>query len=76
MSSNKEVFKDYNLTKEEIFEVAMMFIDNQIEIHKNLAEEALHDNNYGWAADYFKDTQVLLTIKIMEDKLYYRFIEE
>lgn len=70
------IFKSYGLTKEQVLEVVMLFITNQIGLHKGLAEEAFHDNNYEWAADYLKDVQALLHIKMMEDKLYHRFVQE
>lgn len=69
-------FKSYGLTKEQVLEVVMNFISNQIELHKNLAEEAMNDNNYEFAADYFKEVNTLLQIKMMEDKFYYRFVKE
>ena len=65
-----------NLAKEEVLEVVMNFISNQIELHKNLAEEAMNDNNYEFAADYFKEVNALLQIKMMEDKFYHRFVQE
>lgn len=69
-------FKSYGLTKEQVLEVVMNFISNQIELHKNLAEEAMNDNNYEFAADYFKEVNALLQIKMMEDKFYHRFVQE
>lgn len=69
-------FKSYGLTKEQVLEVVMLFIDSQISLHKELAWEAFSDQNYEWAADYFKDVQALLHIKMMEDKLYHRFTQE
>ena len=69
-------FKSYGLTKEQVLEVVMNFIGNQIELHKNLAEEAMNDNNYEFAADYFKEVNTLLQIKMMEDKFYHRFVQE
>lgn len=69
-------FKSYGLTKEQVLEVVMNFISNQIELHKNLAEEAMNDNNYEFAADYFKEVNTLLQIKMMEDKFYHRFVKE
>ena len=65
-----------NLAKEQVLEVVMNFISNQIELHKNLAEEAMNDNNYEFAADYFKEVNALLQIKMMEDKFYHRFVQE
>ena len=47
-----------------------------IELHKSLAEEAMNDNNYEFAADYFKEVNTLLQIKMMEDKFYHRFVKE
>lgn len=70
------LFKSYGLTKEQVLEVVMNFISNQIELHKNLAEEAMNDNNYEFAADYFKEVNALLQIKMMEDKFYHRFVQE
>lgn len=70
------LFKSYGLTKEQVLEVVMNFIGNQIELHKNLAEEAMNDNNYEFAADYFKEVNTLLQIKMMEDKFYHRFVKE
>ena len=70
------MFKSYGLTKEQVLEVVMNFISNQIELHKNLAEEAMNDNNYEFAADYFKEVNALLQIKMMEDKFYHRFVQE
>ena len=69
-------FKSYGLTKEQVLEVVMNFISNQIELHKNLAEEAMNNNNYEFAADYFKEVNTLLQIKMMEDKFYHRFVQE
>lgn len=68
-------FKSYGLTKEQVLEVVMNFIGNQIELHKSLAEEAMNDNNYEFAADYFKEVNTLLQIKMMEDKFYHRFVQ-
>ena len=70
------LFKSYGLTKEQVLDVVMNFISNQIELHKNLAEEAMNDNNYEFAADYFKEVNALLQIKMMEDKFYHRFVQE
>ena len=47
-----------------------------IELHKGLAEEAMADDNYQWAADYFKECQAFLNIKMLEDILYHRFVAE
>lgn len=69
------LFKSYGLTKEQVLEVVMNFIGNQIELHKSLAEEAMNDNNYEFAADYFKEVNILLQIKMMEDKFYHRFVQ-
>lgn len=68
-------FKSYGLTKEQVLEVVMNFISNQIELHKSLAEEAINDNNYEFAADYFREVNTLLQIKMMEDKFYHRFVQ-
>lgn len=69
------LFKSYGLTKEQVLEVVMNFISNQIELHKSLAEEAMNDNNYEFAADYFREVNTLLQIKMMEDKFYHRFVQ-
>ena len=69
-------FKSYGLTKEQVFEVVMLFMTHMAELHKDLAEEAMADNNYQWATDYFKECQAFLNVKILEDKIWYRFVEE
>ena len=68
-------FKSYGLTKEQVLEVAMLFMTQMADLHKGLAEEAMADGNYQWAADYLKECQVFLNVKILEDKLYHRFVE-
>lgn len=68
-------FKSYGLTKEQVLEVVMLFMTNMADLHKGLAEEAMADGNYQWAADYLKECQVFLNVKILEDKLYHRFVE-
>ena len=69
-------FKSYGLTKEQVLEVVMLFMTQMIELHKGLAEEAMADANYQWAADYFKECQAFLNIKMLEDILYHRFVVE
>ena len=69
-------FKSYGLTKEQVLEVVMLFMTNMADLHKDLAEEAMADGNYQWATDYFKECQVFLNVKILEDKLYHRFVAE
>ena len=68
-------FKSYGLTKEQVLEVVMLFMTNMADLHKGLAEEAMADGNYQWATDYLKECQVFLNVKILEDKLYHRFVE-
>ena len=69
-------FKSYGLTKKQVWEVAMLFMENMAELHKDLAEEAMADGNYQWATDYFKECQAFLNVKLLEDKLYHRFVVE
>ena len=69
-------FKSYGLTKEQVLEVVMLFMTQMADLHKGLAEEAMADGNYQWAADYLKECQVFLNVKILEDKLYHRFVVE
>lgn len=69
-------FKSYGLTKEQVLEVVMLFMTQMADLHKDLAEEAMADGNYQWATDYFKECQVFLNVKILEDKLYHRFVAE
>ena len=69
-------FKSYGLTKEQVLEVVMLFMTNMADLHKDLAEEAMADGNYHWAANYFKECQVFLNVKILENKLYHRFVAE
>ena len=69
-------FKSYGLTKEQVLEVVMLFMTNMADLHRGLAEEAMADGNYQWATDYFKECQVFLNVKILEDKLYHRFVAE
>ena len=69
-------FKSYGLTKEHVLEVVMLFMTQMADLHKELAEEAMADGNYQWATDYFKECQVFLNVKILEDKLYHRFVAE
>ena len=69
-------FKSYGLTKKQVLEVVMLFMTNMADLHKDLAEEAMADGNYQWATDYFKECQVFLNVKILEDKLYHRFVAE
>ena len=69
-------FKSYGLTKEQVLEVVMLFMTQMADLHKELAEEAMADGNYQWATDYFKECQVFLNVKILEDKLYHRFVAE
>ena len=69
-------FKSYGLTKEQVLEVVMLFMTNMADLHRGLAEEAMADGNYQWATDYFKECQVFLNVKILEDKLYHRFVVE
>ena len=69
-------FKSYGLTKEQVLEVVMLFMTNMADLHRDLAEEAMADGNYQWATDYFKECQVFLNVKILEDKLYHRFVAE
>ena len=68
-------FKSYGLTKEQVLEVVILFMTQMADLHKDLAEEAMANGNYQWAADYLKECQVFLNIKILEDKLYHRFVE-
>lgn len=74
--SNFPSFKSYGLTKEQVLEVVMLFMTHMAELHKALAEEAMSDGNYQWATDYFKECQAFLNVKILEDKLYHRFVVE
>lgn len=74
--SNFPSFKSYGLTKEQVLEVVMLFMTHMAELHKDLAEEAMSDGNYQWATDYFKECQAFLNVKILEDKLYHRFVVE
>ena len=69
-------FKSYGLTKEQVLEVVMLFMTQMADLHRGLAEEAMADGNYQWATDYFKECQVFLNVKILEDKLYHRFVAE
>ena len=69
-------FKSYGLTKEQVFEVVMLFMTHMAELHKDLAEEAMADNNYQWATDYFKECQAFLNVKILEDKIWHRFVQD
>ena len=69
-------FKSYGLTKEQVLEVVMLFMTNMADLHRDLAEEAMADGNYQWAADYFKECQAFLNIKMLEDILYHRFVAE
>lgn len=69
-------FKSYGLTKKQVWEVAMLFMENMAELHKDLAEEAMADGNYQWATDYFKECQAFLNVKLLEDKIWHRFVEE
>ena len=69
-------FKSYGLTKKQVWEVAMLFMENMAELHKDLAEEAMADGNYQWATDYFKECQAFLNVKVLEDKIWHRFVEE
>ena len=69
-------FNSYGLTKEQVLEVVMLFMTNMADLHRGLAEEAMADGNYQWATDYFKECQVFLNVKILEDKLYHRFVAE
>lgn len=69
-------FKSYGLTKKQVWEVTMLFMENMAELHKDLAEEAMADGNYQWATDYFKECQAFLNVKVLEDKIWHRFVEE
>lgn len=69
-------FKSYGLTREQVLEVVMLFMTQMADLHRGLAEEAMADGNYQWATDYFKECQVFLNVKILEDKLYHRFVAE
>ena len=69
-------FKSYGLTKQQVLEVVMLFMTQMANLHKGLAEEAMANDNYQWAIDYLKDCQVFLSVKILEDKLYHRFVVE
>ena len=69
-------FKSYGLTKEQVLEVVMLFMTHMAELHKGLAEDAMADGNYKWATDYFKECQAFLNIKILEDNLYHRFVQD
>ena len=69
-------FKSYGLTKEQVLEVVMLFMTQMADLHRGLAEEAMADGNYQWATDYFKECQIFLNVKILEDKLYHRFVAE
>ena len=69
-------FKSYGLTRKQVLEVVMLFMTQMADLHKELAEEAMADGNYQWATDYFKECQVFLNVKILEDKLYHRFVAE
>lgn len=69
-------FKSYGLTREQVLAVVMLFMVDMADLHKSLAEEAMADGNYQWATDYFKECQAFLNVKILEDKLYHRFVAE
>ena len=69
-------FKSYGLTKKQVLEVVMLFMTQMADLHKGFAEEAMADGNYQWATDYLKECQVFLNVKILEDKLYHRFVVE
>ena len=69
-------FKSYGLTKEQVWEVTKLFMRHMVELHKDLAWEAFSDGNYEWTADYFKEAQHFVNILLMEDKIWYRFVEE
>ena len=69
-------FKSYGLTKKQVWEVVMLFMENMAELHKNLAEEAFADRNYEYCAGYHNDCQKFLAIKLMEDQLWHRFVED
>lgn len=75
-SSKFPSFKSYGLTREQVLEVVMLFMTHMAELHKGLAEEAMADGNYQWATDYFKECQAFLNVKLLEDKLYHRFVVE
>lgn len=68
-------FKSYGLTKEQVWEVTKLYVEAMIRLHEELAQEALNDNNWSFAKDYFDEATILLKFKMIEDKLYHRFVQ-
>lgn len=69
-------FKSYGLTKEQVWEVTKLYVEAMIRLHNELAQEALNDNNWSFAKDYFDEATILLKFKMLEDKLWHRFVQD
>lgn len=69
-------FKSYGLTKEQVWEVTKFYVEAMIRLHEELAQEALNDNNWSFAKDYFDEATILLKFKMLEDKLWHRFVQD
>ena len=67
-------FKSYGLTREQVWEVTKLYVEDMIRLYEELAQEALNDNNWSFAKEYFDEATILLKFKMIEDKLYHRFV--
>lgn len=67
-------FKSYGLTREQVWEVTKLYVEAMIRLYEELAQEALNDNNWSFAKEYFDEATILLKFKMIEDKLYHRFV--
>ena len=67
-------FKSYGLTREQVWEVTKLYVEAMIKLHIDLEQTAISDNDFKFALDYSKDVAALMQFKMIEDKLYHRFV--
>ena len=68
-------FKSYGLTREQVWEVMNNYANYMIDLLHDLEYEAIDDGNIEFAKSYSDDKRVFYDLRLMEDRLYHRFVE-
>ena len=68
-------FKSYGLTRKQVWEVMNNYANYMIGLLHDLEYEAISDGNEEFAKSYSDDKRVFYDLKLMNDRLWHRFVE-
>ena len=68
-------FKSYGLTRKQVWEVMNNYANYMIGLLHDLEYEAISDGNEEFAKSYSDDNRVFYDLKLMNDRLWHRFVE-